>query len=218
MWFGIPTFVKHLRVFGSKCYIKRDDDNLGKFDYRSNEGIFLGYPPNKKIYKCYNLKLHKFVESANVKVDDLKTKGVKTQDNSQSNENIRNGDEEENEELQEEESHNEEENEEEESPREDTKTSSRRIQRNNPESLIHGDKSIGVETRIKLTNRTEKALLSLEEPKNYVEVNKDEDWIKAMNEEMDQIEKNQNWALVPRPKNKNVVGTNWIFKNKFNED
>jgi len=37
-----------------------------------------------------------------------------------------------------------------------------------------------------------------------------------MNEELDQIEKNQTWELVPRPKNKNVVGTKLILKNKFN--
>jgi hypothetical protein len=37
------------------------------------------------------------VESDNVKVDDLKIKGVKTQYNSQSNERIRNGDDKENE-------------------------------------------------------------------------------------------------------------------------
>jgi hypothetical protein len=24
--------------------------------------------------------------------------------------------------------------------------------------------------------------------------------------------------LVPRPKNKNVIGTKWVFKNKLNED
>ena len=115
MWFSKPTSIKHLRDFGSKWYIKRDDDNLGKFDFRSDEGIFLGYSPNKNAYRCYNLRLHKIVESANVKIDDLKTKGVKTQDNSQSNERIRNGDEEENEEFQEEESQNEEGKEEEES-------------------------------------------------------------------------------------------------------
>jgi hypothetical protein len=39
-----------------------------------------------------------------------------------------------------------------------------------------------------------------------------------MNEELDQIEKNHTWELVPRPKDKNVVETKWIFKNKFNED
>jgi hypothetical protein len=39
-----------------------------------------------------------------------------------------------------------------------------------------------------------------------------------MNEELDQTEKNQTWELVPRPKNKNVIGTKWIFKNKLNEN
>ena len=39
-----------------------------------------------------------------------------------------------------------------------------------------------------------------------------------MDEELDQIEKNGTWELVPRPKNKNVIGTKWVFKNKLNED
>ena len=38
-----------------------------------------------------------------------------------------------------------------------------------------------------------------------------------MNVELDQIEKNQTWELVPRPKGINVIGTKWVFKNKFNE-
>ena len=39
-----------------------------------------------------------------------------------------------------------------------------------------------------------------------------------MNEELDQIEKNKTWELVPRLKDKNVIGTKWVFKNKVNED
>jgi hypothetical protein len=39
-----------------------------------------------------------------------------------------------------------------------------------------------------------------------------------MDEELDQIEKNDTWELVPRPKNKNVIDTKWVFKNKLNED
>jgi hypothetical protein len=31
-----------------------------------------------------------------------------------------------------------------------------------------------------------------------------------MDEELDQIEKNNTWELVPRPKNKNVIGTKWF--------
>ena len=39
-----------------------------------------------------------------------------------------------------------------------------------------------------------------------------------MNDELDQIEKNQTWELVPRKKGMNVIGNKWIFKYKFNED
>jgi hypothetical protein len=38
-----------------------------------------------------------------------------------------------------------------------------------------------------------------------------------MNEELDQIEKNDTWELVPRPRYKNVIGIKWVFKNKLNE-
>ena len=38
-----------------------------------------------------------------------------------------------------------------------------------------------------------------------------------MNGELDQIEKNDTWELVPRPKNKNVIGTKWVFRNKLTE-
>jgi hypothetical protein len=117
--------VKHFRVFGSKCYIKRDEDNLGKFDSRSDEGIFLGYSPNKKAYKCYNLRLHKIVESANVKIDDLKLRKIKSQDETKIDEWRRTSDDEEDgesqneediEELQENEPQTDEEKDEEETP------------------------------------------------------------------------------------------------------
>ena len=39
-----------------------------------------------------------------------------------------------------------------------------------------------------------------------------------MEEELSQIERNDTWELVPRPKDKNVIGTKWIFRNKMNED
>jgi hypothetical protein len=39
-----------------------------------------------------------------------------------------------------------------------------------------------------------------------------------MDEELDKIKKNDTWELVPRPKNKNLIGTKWIFRNKLNED
>ena len=56
------------------------------------------------------------------------------------------------------------------------------------------------------------------EPKSFVEANKNYNWIKAMNEQLEQIDKNQTWELVPRPASKNIVGTKWVFKNKLNEN
>ena len=41
LWCGRPASVKYFRVFGSKCYIKGNEDDLGKLDSRTNEGIFL---------------------------------------------------------------------------------------------------------------------------------------------------------------------------------
>jgi hypothetical protein len=48
LWFGRSPSVKYFKVFRSKCYIKSLDESLGKFDVRSDEGIFLGYASNKK--------------------------------------------------------------------------------------------------------------------------------------------------------------------------
>ncbi|RDD63978.1 hypothetical protein DU478_22630, partial [Thalassococcus profundi] len=38
-----------------------------------------------------------------------------------------------------------------------------------------------------------------------------------MQEELNQFVRNDVWYLVPRPKDKNVIGTKWIFKNKSDE-
>ena len=56
---------------------------------------------------------------------------------------------------------------EEDSPRPDTKTPSRRIQKNHLETQIIGNRNAGVSTRIKLTFN-EKSLLSIVEPNNFI--------------------------------------------------
>ena len=55
------------------------------------------------------------------------------------------------------------------------------------------------------------------ETKNVEEAINDENWMKAMKEEISQIEKNETWQLVPRPLNKNVIGSKWVFINKLDE-
>ena len=45
-------------------------------------------------------------------------------------------------------------------------------------------------------------LLANFEPRSVKDALENESWIEAMNEEMEKIEKNKTWTLVPRPKKK----------------
>ena len=51
LWTGRAASVRHLRIFGSQCYIKREDKKIGKFDSRVDERIFVGYSSKRKAYK-----------------------------------------------------------------------------------------------------------------------------------------------------------------------
>ena len=45
--------ISHFHAFGCKCFVLNNGkDNLGKFDPKSNKGIFLGYSLNSKAYRC----------------------------------------------------------------------------------------------------------------------------------------------------------------------
>jgi hypothetical protein len=70
LWKGRPTNVKHFRVFGFKCYIKREDFRMGKFESRVDKGVLVGYSSTRKEYTCYNLRLNKVVERINVTIDE----------------------------------------------------------------------------------------------------------------------------------------------------
>ncbi|KAL6322042.1 hypothetical protein AAG906_003185 [Vitis piasezkii] len=46
----------------------------------------------------------------------------------------------------------------------------------------------------------------------------DENWMIAMQEELNQFERSEVWELVPRPSNQSVIGTRWVFRNKMDEN
>ena len=89
------------------------------------------------------------------------------------------------------------------------------VRRHHAPDQIIGDKSEGTMTRSKLKGTF---LLANFEPRNVKDALDNESQIEAMNEEIEKIEKNKTWTLVPRPKDKNVIGTKWVFRNKLNED
>ena len=74
IWNGKKPKVKYFRVFGSRCYILNDWENLGKFDAKSDEGIFLGYSTTSWAYRVFNKRTKTIMESINVDIDDAITK------------------------------------------------------------------------------------------------------------------------------------------------
>jgi hypothetical protein len=203
LWKGRPTNAKNFKVFGSKCYIKREDGGMGNFDSRVDKGVLVGYSSTRKAYKCYNIKLNKVVESINVTIDE--TSRPESKEENESMKQPLKQEAEDEKEVEEEDEENLTEAEEQ-VQQVSPKTPNKRVQKNHPSYQIIGNKDAGVETRRRIHSpeQTHLALLSTIEPNCFEEANQDEFLNKAMDEELDQIEKNDTWELVPRPKNKNV--------------
>ena len=77
-----------------------------------------------------------------------------------------------------------------------------------PQELIISDTINGVTTRSKL---------KFIEPKNIDDALNDKFWVLAMQEELNQFQRNKVWTLVPRPKYHPIIGAKWVFRNKMNE-
>ncbi|GKA71630.1 retrovirus-related pol polyprotein from transposon TNT 1-94 [Tanacetum coccineum] len=60
--------------------------------------------------------------------------------------------------------------------------------------------------------------LSTIEPKNINKALKDESWVMAMQEELNQFISNDVWELVPNPMNMTIIGTKWVYRNKLDEN
>lgn len=68
---GKKPNISHVRPFDSKCFIHNNGKkNLGKFDSRSGEGIFLGYSPSSIAYRVFNMRTPMVEESVHVIFDE----------------------------------------------------------------------------------------------------------------------------------------------------
>jgi hypothetical protein len=192
LWKGRPANVKHFRVFGIQCYIKREDGRMRNFDSRVDKGILVGYSSTRKSYKCYNLRLNKVVERINIKIDETGGPESKKEENKSMEQLFEEEDEKDEEEEDEDEDEKNPTEVEEQVQQVSPKTPSKRVQKNHPSNQIIGNKYAGVETRRKIHSleQTHLAPLSTIKPNCFEEASKDEFWNKAMDEELDQIEKN----------------------------
>ena len=83
---------------------------------------------------------------------------------------------------------------------------------------IFGDIEQGVSTRHKLAFFQHVAFVSQIEPKNVNDALHDSNWVVAMQDELNQFNRNDVWSIVPKNDVMNVIGTKWVFRNKMDEN
>ena len=205
---GRTPNLSYLYVFGCKVFIHNNGKSaLGKFDPKSDEGIFVGYSSVGKSYRVFNKRTLIIEETTHIVFDEsrnLEEPNIfedEIEDNSQKIDRL-----------------NLEENVEENLERENPLPRDLRFSKNHPRELIIGEPSEGVRTRRGLNKEVNhSAFISTIEPTNIDQALSDEFWILAMQEELNQFVRNKVWELTTRPKDQSVVGTKWVFKNKMND-
>nr|GFB70054.1 hypothetical protein [Tanacetum cinerariifolium] len=63
--------VKFFHIFGSLCYIVKDDENLDKMKEKGNACIFMGYSTQSRAYRVFNKRTRLIMETIHVNFDGL---------------------------------------------------------------------------------------------------------------------------------------------------
>nr|GEY41191.1 retrovirus-related Pol polyprotein from transposon TNT 1-94 [Tanacetum cinerariifolium] len=94
--------------------------------------------------------------------------------------------------------------------------------KDHPLEQVHGNPSKPVKTRQQLATDPEMYMstltVSTAEPKNIKEAMADSAWIKAMQDELHQLDRLHVWELIDKPFCKTVIKLKWLWKNKKDED
>ena len=69
---GRKPNISHLKVFGCRCFILNNaKENLGKFDEKADNSIFIGYSSTSHAYRVYNKRVMTVEESVHVVFDEI---------------------------------------------------------------------------------------------------------------------------------------------------
>ena len=208
---GRKPNISYFHPFGCICFMLNTKENLGKFDSKAQKCLLLGYSERSKGYRIYNTETRIVEESIHVRFDDKldpeksklvekladlkitfsepkekdsegKDKDAETKDSETTSQEAVAG------------------------PSHQKKS---RPRTSHSEELILGDKDAPVRTRSSFRSSEENllGLVSLIEPTSIDEALQDNDWILAMQEELNQFTRNDVWDLVQKPKGVLIIGT-----------
>ena len=75
LWKDRKPNIAYFHTFGCKCFVLNNEkDDLGKFNYKSDESIFLGYSSSSKTYRVYDKRTYTVEESIHVTFDESNTR------------------------------------------------------------------------------------------------------------------------------------------------
>nr|GFA53430.1 hypothetical protein [Tanacetum cinerariifolium] len=63
--------IKFFHVFGCRCYLLNDYDDVGKLKEKGDIGVFVGYSKDSASFRVYNKRTRKIHESVNVNFDKI---------------------------------------------------------------------------------------------------------------------------------------------------
>nr|GFC31798.1 retrovirus-related Pol polyprotein from transposon TNT 1-94 [Tanacetum cinerariifolium] len=63
--------IKFFRVFGCRCYLLNDYEDVGKLKAKGDIGVFVGYSKEYAAFRIYNKRTRKIHESVNVNFDEI---------------------------------------------------------------------------------------------------------------------------------------------------
>ncbi|CAL8990800.1 unnamed protein product [Prunus brigantina] len=208
---GRKPGLKHLRVFGSLCYAHVPNPQRQKLDLASKRCVFLGYGSCEKGYRLYNITTEKVIISRDVVFNEEASWDWKAQQEcsvsvplteivfekeKESNDiDVRQA--------------------------EHTVDNEVLLEDSEEESVVDTRTQDIDHTPLKVKSLTEiyeRCNICIIELETFEEAIKDASWQKAMETELEMIEKNDTWELVKRSSEKPVVGVKWIYKVKLNLD
>ena len=197
-WTGEKPQVNHLRVFGCQAFVYIPKDERKKLDSKSKKCILMGYGVTTKGYRLYDSCKRKIVFSRDVIFNEQKCGFEEsTQQEAQKYVCLEYSDE----------------------PAETVGL---------PESLPESPESLPEPPLPRRHSERERKqtefyghrcnLTDIKEPKSISEAKENQQWVDAMENEIQSLHDNDVWELVELPRDRKSVGSRWVFKVKTNAD
>lgn len=225
-WTGVKPNVEYFRVFGSIAHVHVPEQKRTKLDDRSHKCILLGVSDESKAYRLYDPVTKKIIISRDVifeeggkwdwnlstteaeqdvlawgDADDIATEESEGEETDGESNEVEDGNLEAIPEI------------------EESSTEFPQQTRRRREPVWMRDYESG--ERLSEEEESDESLvfhISNDDPINFDEAVKEKKWQEAMKFEIQAIERNQTWELVPLPHRAKKIGVKWVFKTKLNEE